>query len=155
MPRTPVWKKLVSSGGYSWSLSLDGLRKKMAKGLEVRVDELEARRGDAIEALILVTEPERLGELEAGLVCTEHYDEEVSSGTDSATTRTTTKAVEHEQWQPLPDATGEHGVRFRIPPHAPFSYEGSCLSFTWEVVARGRRARKLDARASQEISVRP
>ncbi len=41
------------------------------------------------------------------------------------------------------------------PAHAPFSYEGSCLSFKWEVVARGRRARKLDARASQEISVRP
>jgi len=156
MPKASVWKKLVSSGGYSWSLSLDGLRRKLAKGLEVRVDQLEARRGDEIEALIVVTEPERLGELEAGLVCTEHYDETTSSGTDSGgTRRTTTKAVEHEQWQPLPGGLGEHSVRFTIPPQAPFSYEGSCLSFSWEVVARGRRTRKLDARASQEISVRP
>ena len=58
-------------------------------------------------------------------------------------------------WQPLPSMAGEHSVRLAIPASAPFSYEGSCLSFHWEVVARGRRDRKLDARASQEISVRP
>ena len=153
MPKASVWKKLVSSGGYSWSLSLDGLRRKLTKGLEVRVDQLEARRAGEIEALIVVTEPERLGELEAGLVCTVHYDEMTYSNNE--TRRTTTKAVEHEQWQPLPGGPGEHSVRFTIPPQAPFSYEGSCLSFSWEVVARGRRKRTLDARASQEISVRP
>jgi len=133
----------------------DGLRKKLAKGLEVRVDRPEVCRGEEIEALVVVTEPDRLGELEAGLVCTEHYDEEVHTGSDSGASRMTCKAVEHEAWQPLPSVAGEHSVRLAVPANAPFSYEGSCLSFQWEVVARGRRDRKLDARASQEISVRP
>ncbi len=156
MPKASVWKKFASSGAYGWSLSLDGRRRKLTEGLEVRVDQLEARRAGEIEALIVVTDPEWLGELEAGLVCNEYYDERTSSGTNSGTSRRTiTKAVEHEQWQPLPGGPGEHSVRFTIPPQAPFSYEGSCLSFRWEVVARGRRTRKLDARASQEISVRP
>ena len=155
MPRTPVWKRLVTTGRASGTLSLDGLRKKLAKGLEVRVDQPEVRRGEEIEALVVVVEPEGLGELEAGLVCTEHYDEEVHTGSDTGPSRMTCKAVEHEAWQPLPSIAGEHSVRFAIPADAPFSYEGSCLSFTWEVVARGRRERKLDARASQDITVRP
>ena len=153
MPKMPGWKKLVTTGSASWSPSLDGLRKKLAKGLDVRVDQCEVRRGDEIEALVVVTEPDRLGELEAGLVCTEHYDEVVHTGENSS--RTTSKAVAHEAWQPLPSMAGEHSVRLAVPARAPFSYEGSCLSFRWEVVARGRRDRKLDARASQEISVRP
>jgi len=155
MPRTPVWKQLVTTGRASWNPSLDGLRKKLAKGLEVRVDQLEVRRGDEIEALVVVTDPEGLGELEAGLVCTEHYDEEVHSGHDSGSSRMTCKAVEHEVWQRLPSTAGEHSVRLAIPANAPFSYEGEYLSFQWEVVARGRRDRKLDVRVSQEISVRP
>ncbi len=155
MPKMPGWKKLVTTGSHSWSPSLDGLRKKLAKGLEVRVDQPEVRRGEEIEALVVVAEPEGLGELEAGLVCTEHYDEEVHTGSDSGTSRMTCDAVEHEAWQPLPSMAGEHSVRLAVPANAPFSYEGSCLSFRWEVVARGRRDRKLDARASQEISVRP
>jgi len=154
MAETSGWQKLTRSGSFSWSLSLDGLRSKLAKGLEVRVDEPEARRGDEIAALVVVSEPERLGELEVGLVCTEHYDEEIHTGNQGATTRTTSKAVAHEAWQPLQGA-GEHSVRLAIPPDAPFSYAGSCLSFRWEVVARGRRDRALDARASHEISVRP
>lgn len=155
MPRPSVWKQLVTTGRASGTLSLDGLRKKLAKGLEVRVDRPEVRRGEEIEALVVVTEPDRLGELEAGLVCTEHYDEEVHTGNDSGPSRMTCKAIEHEAWQPLPNMAGEHSVRLVVPANAPFSYEGTYLSFQWEVVARGRRDRKLDVRASQEISVRP
>jgi len=151
----PPWKKLASSGGYSWSLSLDGLRNKLAKGLEVRVEQPEARRGDEIEALVVVTQPEEMGELEAGLVCTEFYDEETHSGNDGGTSRTTSRATEYESWQPVQCVQGEHSVRFTIPPQGPFSYAGDCLSLKWEVVARGRRDRALDRRASQEISVHP
>ena len=151
----PPWKKLAGSGGYSWSLSLDGLRNKLAKGLEVRVEQPEARRGDEIEAVVVVTQPEEMGELEAGLVCTELYDEETHSGSDGGASRTTSKATEYESWQPVQCLQGEHSVRFTIPPQGPFSYSGDCLSLKWEVVARGRRDRALDRRASQEISVHP
>ena len=155
MPRPSVWKQLVTTGRASGSLSLDGLRKKLAKGLEVRVDQSEVRRGEEIDVRVVVTEPDRLGELETGLVCTEYYDEEVHTGDETGPARMTCKAVEHEAWQPLPSTAGEHGVRFAVPANAPFSYEGTYLSFGWEVVARGRRDRKLDVRVSQEISVRP
>ena len=154
MQKTPNWKRLFTNRTLRWSPPLDGLRKKLTKGLEVRVDQPEVRRGDEIDVLLVVTKPERLGGLEAGLVCTEHYDEKEYMG-DGRYYKTARKAVEHEAWQPLPSVAGEHSVRLAIPADAPFSYEGSCLSFTWEVVARGRRDNQLDARASQEISVRP
>ena len=155
MPGMSGWKKLVRSGSYSWSPSLDGLRKKLAKGLEVRVEQPEARRGDEVRALVVISDPTQLGELEVGLVCTVHYDEEVHSGHDGGTTRTTAEAVEHEAWQPVPSLQGEHDAQFTIPPDAPFSHEGSCLSFTWQVLARGCRDRALDAKASHELSVLP
>ena len=136
-------------------MSLDGLRSKLTKGLEVRVEQPEARRGEEIDALVVVTDPERLGDLEVGLVCTEHYDEEVRTGNQGQTSRTTSEAKAHEAWQPLPSEPGEHAVRLAIPADAPFSYAGGCLSFTWEVVARGRRERALDRRAGHDISVRP
>ncbi len=150
MPKTPGWKKLLQTGSYTWTPSLDGLRKKLTKGLEIRVDPPEARRGDEIAVLVVVSEP--LPDLKVGLVCTEHYDEISHSGESSS--RTTSKAIAHESWQPLPGA-GEHSVRLAIPPGAPFSYEGSCLSYRWEVVARGSRDRGLDALTSHEIGVRP
>jgi hypothetical protein len=157
MPGTSGWDKVLKSGSFTWSLSLDGLRSKLARGLEVRVEQPEARRGEEIEALVVVSEPERFGAIEVGLLCTEHYDEEMRSysGGRSHTTRTTSEDTAYEQWQPLPRETGEHAVRVAIPAEAPFSYAGECLSFTWEIVARGVRDRALDARASQEISVRP
>jgi hypothetical protein len=153
----PAWKNLVSSKGRSGGSPLDVLRKKLTKGLEIRVDQPEARRGEQIGAVVVVTEPERLGQLEAGLVCTEHYDEEVSSSDADgghSTSRSTSRAIEHEDWQLVECIAGEHRVSFTIPAHAPYSYEGDCLSFRWEVVARGRRS-GLDAQAAQGIAVHP
>jgi len=46
-------------------------------------------------------------------------------------------------------------VRLPIPPEAPFSYDGDCLSFRWKVVARGRRKRRLDAQVKRDITVLP
>jgi hypothetical protein len=155
MPGTSGWKKLLKSGSVGFTPSLDGLRRKLTKGLEVRVDRAEARRGDEIDAVVVVSEPERLGEIEVSLVCTEYYDEETHSSSEGGSTRTTSTAVAYESWQPVPGLQGEHGVRLTIPADAPFSYDGDCLSFRWEVVACGRKNRGLDARASQKIGVRP
>ena len=46
-------------------------------------------------------------------------------------------------------------VRLAIPADAPFSYEGTCLSFKWELVARGHKSRGLDAQARSDLSVLP
>ena len=146
------WKNLRSSGHATSGPTLDTLRRKLTKGLEVRVEQPEARRGDDVQAVVVVTEPEGLGELEVGIVCREFYDETVSSGEGSS--RTTSNAVEYEAWQPMQCVRGEHAVTLTIPTEAPYSYAGDCLSFRWDVVARGRKRLALDAQASQEIAVR-
>ena len=148
---SPDWKKLV--GGDS-NVSLHGLRNKLTKGLEVHVDAPDARRGGAVGARVVITAPEGLGEIEVGLVCTEFYDEQSGSG-EGGSSRTTFQGTAHESWQPLPSMQGEHSATLTVPADGPFSYSGSCVSYKWEVVARGRRARALDARASHEILVRP
>ncbi len=114
-----------------------------------------------MEALVTISSTEGLGEVDVGLVCTESYDVEVSSTSDStsqygsSTSRETRTAIAHEAWQPVETILGVQSVRIPIPPEAPFSYAGSCLSFKWEVAARGRRARHVDAQARSEISVLP
>lgn len=146
---SPDWKKLV--GGDS-NVSLHGLRNKLTKGLEVHVEQPDTRRGADVDARVVITTPEGLGEIEVGLVCTESYDEH-SGGEDGG--RTTFRGTAHESWQALPSMQGEHSATLTVPSDGPFSYSGSCLSYKWEVVARGRKARALDARASYEIRVRP
>jgi hypothetical protein len=123
----------------------------------------EVRRGGQVEALVTISSPRGLGNVEVGLVCTEYYDEETRSPTSSSTggdgstttSRTTSSAIAHEAWLPVESAAGVQRVRLAVPAQAPFSYKGDCLSFKWEVVARGRRSRRLDAQARQEISVLP
>ncbi len=148
------WKNLISSSGHSGaSPPLDALRRKLTKGLEVRAEQVEARRGEEVRAVVVVTDTGNIGELEAGIVCREFYDETVSSGEHSS--RSTLNAVEYESWQPLQCMEGEYPVTLTIPAHAPYSYAGDCLSFRWEIVARGRKKLALDAQASQEVWVRP
>lgn len=153
------WEKLRRTGRVSWSVRpLDLLRRRLTRGLDVAAPDREVRRGEQIEALVTIGDPRELGDVEVGLVCTEHYDEKVSSrGSDGSTThsRSTREAVAHETWVPVESASGVQSVRFTIPPDAPFSYQGTCLSFTWELVARGRRPRRLDAQARHEIAVLP
>ncbi len=155
MARASGWQKFARTGSFMWSLSIDDLRRMRTKGLQVRVDQSEMRRGDDFAAFVVITEPERFGQLEVGVVCTEHYDTMRASGHDSGPRRQTSTAIEHETWQPVHNVTGEHLVRLKIPLHAPYSYAGTCLCFTWEVVARGHRRGALDARACQEIRVLP
>jgi hypothetical protein len=142
---------------------LDLLRRRLTKGLAVDAREHEVRRGAEVEALVTISSSRGLGDVEAGLRCTEYYDvdEDTHRGTatdmdmGSGTERVTRTAIAHEAWQPLENAVGVQTVRFAIPQEAPFSYEGDCLSFKWEVVARGRRTSRLDAQASRELAVLP
>ena len=132
---------------------LDLVRRRMAKGLQVEAGQQAVQRGGEVEALVTISSSRRPGSLEVGLVCTEFYDEMVSTSTGndgaSTTERETSEAIAHQDWQPVESATGVQKGSLRIPPEAPFSYSGSCLSFKWEVVARARRSRRLDAQVKR------
>lgn len=134
---------------------VDFLRRGLTTGLEVGARERFVRRGDQVEAVVTISQPRGLGRLDVGLVCTESYDYE-HTWTDrhgTHTSRETAHEVAHEAWQAVESGVGEQSFRFLVPPDAPFSYNGECLSFKWEVVAVGRRRRRLDAQARAELSV--
>jgi hypothetical protein len=138
---------------------LDVLRRRLTSGLQVTASNQVARRGEEIEALLTISSPGKLGKVEVGVVCTEYYDEEdtdtdMNTGNRS-TSRVTSDEIAHEAWLPVETISEAQSLHFTIPPDAPFSYRGACLSFKWEVVARGRRRRGLDAQARSEFSVLP
>lgn len=138
---------------------LDLLRRRLTRGLQVTAGKQVARRGEEVEALVTISSPGKLGNVEVGVACTEYYDEEdtdtdMNTGNQS-TSRVTSDEIAHEAWLPVETISGPQSLRFTIPPDAPFSYRGACLSFKWEVVARGRRHRGLDAQARSEFSVLP
>jgi len=134
------------------------LRRRLTRGLEISTRAQEVRRGEEVEALVTVSSSRGLGNLEVRVVCIESYDYiSISRDQDGMqeTTRETAEAIAHEAWQPLEGRSGVQDFRLAIPVEAPFSYKGDCLSFKWEVVARGRKRHRLDARVAQEISVLP
>lgn len=137
---------------------LDLVRRRLAKGLQIEAGQQAVQRGGEVEAIVTISSSRRTGSVEVGLVCTESYDEMVTTNTGddgpSTTERKTSEAIAYEDWQPFESATGVQTGRLRIPPEAPFSYSGSCLSFKWELAARVRR-RGLDAQVKREIAVLP
>jgi hypothetical protein len=133
---------------------IDHLRRRMTRGLHVGASDRPVRRGEQLEAHVTISRPERLGDVEVGLVCTEFF---ASAASDSrgGRRRGTASATAHASWLPVPSTPGVHTVRLAVPTQAPFSYKGDVLRFTWEVVARGRRRRRLDAQTRHEITVLP
>ncbi len=141
---------------------LDAVRRRMTKGLEVSAADPRVRRGGQLHATVTIEEPERLGVLEVGLVCTEYYERlgsaPMSGGPPVPTVgrnRDMASAVAFEAWQPLDAVAGEQEVTLRVPASVPFSYAGVKLTYRWEVAVRGERSGRLDAQARHEIVVAP
>jgi hypothetical protein len=133
---------------------IDYLRRRITRGLQVDATDRPVRRGEQLHARVMIARPKRLGDVEVGLVCTELFASAVSDS-KGGRRRGTASATAHEAWLPVVSTPGVHSVRLAVPAHAPFSYEGELVSFTWAVVARGRRKRRLDAQARHEIAVLP
>jgi hypothetical protein len=134
------------------------MRRRLTSGLEIGASMGDVRRGEEFEVLVTVPSNARLVGIDVGLLCTELYDEESShTGSDghTHTSRQTARAVAYEAWLPVEIGTGVQSVRLAIPGRAPFSYEGECLSFEWEIVARGRRRRGIDLEAGRKLAVLP
>jgi hypothetical protein len=127
-------------------------------GLEVAAVQGEVRRGQDIEAVVSISQTKGLEGIDPGLVCTESYaaeTDETDMNGNTYTTRGTKMAKAHESWLPIEEILGTQSVRVTVPKDAPFSYEGSALSFEWEVLVRGRRHLAPDALAKCPITVLP
>jgi hypothetical protein len=120
---------------------------------EVLAEPLELRRGDEVEAELVVYEPDRLGRLEVGIVCTELYDRPARDGGGHPDAREVAEDIAYERWLPARRTEEEQRFRFRIPPEGPYSHEGECLSFAWRVSARD--ADGEESQADDPIWVRP
>lgn len=131
---------------------LNVLRIRATRGLELAASPEEVVRGGWLDAVVTVSDAAKLEDLEVGLFCTERYMTEFG-GPESGPA--TTWATAHETWVPMATTPGVQTARLRVPPEAPFSYDGDIVSFRWEVVARGRRKRRLDARVTHPVSVLP
>lgn len=132
---------------------LNVVRIRATRGLELAASPEELVRGGWLDAVVTVSDAAKLEDLEVGLFCTESY--EIESGTGQDRGPATAWATAYETWVPMATTPGVQTARLRVPPEAPFSYEGDILSFRWEVIARGRRKRRLDARVTHPVSVLP
>lgn len=110
-------------------------------------------RGGELDAVVTLSDVAGLQDVQVGLFCTERYA--VQMHTDNGSRQGTCWATAYERWVPMATTPGVQTVRLRVPPEAPFSYEGDILSFRWEIIARGRRRRRLDAQATCPLSVLP
>lgn len=131
-------------------------RHRRLRGARLSVDRTTPRRGD--ELIVTFAGPSAGGDrLELGIACDERYDREVRTYARgvSMVVRQTGEETVHEEWKAVPAGTVAHEVALRIPRDAPYSYEGSCLSYSWRVSARAVRPRRPDARFDQPIWVDP
>lgn len=104
---------------------------------EVIAEPLELRRGEEVEAELIVYEDLVPGGLEVGVVCVERYDHPTVRGDEvDKHARATTESVAYERWIPARASEDDQSFRFRIPPRGPYSHEGEVLSFAWRVSAR-------------------
>lgn len=129
------------------------LRARLTRGLQVRIEAQEVRRGEELEVFVTVSGSRRPEDLHVGLVCTEYFAVEMT--TSSGSSQGTSWDTAYKSWVPVQATPGVHTRRIPVPPGVPFSYEGELLCFRWEVVARGTHKRRFDARATAPISVLP
>jgi len=158
-----VFGDLLGQGRHRPSRSLtDQVRRVVTDELELVPSSVEVRRGEAVDAEVTLVDGSSLDKVEVGLVCTEFYDEEVETEevdntgrSETRQERTTRSAIEYETWVPIENAPGVQRVSLPIPREAPFSFEGDCLTFRWELVARGGKSMRLDAQAGCDLWVAP
>ena len=145
---------LLLVGIYVWRRG----HPRQARHLRLQVDSLELKRGDTVNATLVVLDRERLGEsLELGLVCTEFYDQRTQVASQYGTqTRRVTRSVEaFASWSHLDRGQARQTLSFKVPADASFSYEGSVVSWAWRISALDRHSHRPDAHRDVAIWVSP
>jgi hypothetical protein len=134
------------------------LRPRQARYLELRVEPIEVRRGDTVNATLVISDPDKLGDkLELGLVCTEYYDVEHTVYTQNGTQRQReTKSTDaFSTWSEPDKGRLQQTFRFTVPADAPFSYEGGTVTWAWHVSALDRQPHRTDTHRDVPIWVSP
>lgn len=129
-----------------------------ARHLQLSASPEEVARGGAIRVLLTIDadEPLRVEVLELGLVCVERYDEAARRGEMRWWPWPLTREeVVYEEWHDVDAKSARHELRFEIPRHPPFSYEGTHVSYAWRLSARGLDRRRRDRFADHPIWVLP
>jgi hypothetical protein len=126
------------------------------RGATLLIDSDGLRRGDEVP-ITLIRPRANDDRLQVGLVCNERVDVEVRAQirTGSMLVRQTAETTVHEEWRPVNRGELEQAFTFQLPAAAPYSYEGDCVSFAWQVSARAVRRWRQDARLDEPIWVQP
>lgn len=124
------------------------------RGSSLAVQPDELRRGEELSVTFTGRGSED-DQLEVGLVCVERFDQQVRVYNRGASTvvRQTAEATVHQEWRPV-EPVGERTFSFQIPSEAPYSYEGECVSYVWQVSARAVKRLRKDPRLDHPIWVR-
>ena len=144
-------------GGYAFYRSR---RPRVAGHLLIATEDRELRRGDEVRLRLEISDPQRVGErVEVGLQCRCWYDilETHHSGSSGGTSRsrTTHEEIAWEEWRPASRSERIQSFSFRVPVNAPFSHEGSCLTFAWRVSVREPVSMRADPSRHEPIWVLP
>lgn len=142
--------------GLAWWEKGRPVRHPRLRGTRLTLDGDIVRRGEGVSVTLTGRGGNDDG-LEVGLACDERYDIQVPIYVKgmSMVVRQTSDGVAHEQWQSVPGRPAGQTFAFRVPPDAPYSYEGECLSYAWRVSVRKVKALQEDPRADQPIWVEP
>jgi hypothetical protein len=147
-----------------WAYSLRRKRSPLSladrlPGAALAVGRDDARRGEKLSATLTLPSSGSVDEepLEVGLVCVEIYDYQVVAQTRAGRVyvRQTGEANAHEDWRRVERTAGDQTIDFELPPDAPYSYEGDCVSYAWRVSARVARKLRADPRIDHAVWVLP
>lgn len=118
-------------------------------GVSLSLARTEYRRGDAVEVVVTVPDPDG-SQLRAGLVCTERYMDKKGESPDVF------EATQWEEWQELSGSTSlPQRLSFTIPRSEPYSHRGSVLWISWAVVVRRPRRLRRDPSVVEPIWTDP
>jgi hypothetical protein len=141
---------LIALGALAW---LKG-RPLRAGHYSVTASPSELHRGGRVDAAVRVQDPAKVGEgAEVGLVCREYYS--VTKHTKNSTYRDDEDRVVFEEWHALSPAQPLIHEAFTVPADAPYSHDGTYLSYHWCVTARERRELRPDSRTEASVWVLP
>lgn len=139
---------LCVCGGYVMYRRRRPRRGPVLPGVQLRAQP-EARRGAELMIELTVAPGTPVRDLQVGLICVERYDRAIRH--QAGELMETLEHIAYQDWQPVDGPT--HG--FAIPQSAPYSYEGTHVSYAWRVSARRQQALRTDSRTDLPVWVSP
>jgi hypothetical protein len=138
--------------GFAGAALVRARQRKAGEAIGLSAGPAQVRRGERVDVRLQL--PDADGEdLELTLMCTVRYDVRRPSD-DGGHNRTTSHATAFTTSKVASGRQLVQSVAFEVPREAPFSHEGSCLSFAWQLRARQPR-RGVDRVREEPLWVLP